>query len=318
MFELLKKLVPVHSPSGHESLVADVIEEIAKPYGEVSRDVMGNLCVHKPGKGERVMLVGHMDSIGFIATYIEKEGFVRVCTLGGVRLPYALGQRVVFNTGVVGVVCADANVEPKDLTADHIYIDTAGEKVSIGDTATFVGETILSGDRLISPYLDNRAGCAILLKTLMGLKDSDVDLYVVFSVQEEVGCRGAGRAAYAIMPDLSVSVDLCGTGDVPCDPGKNPLKLGAGPVVTLMDRMAISHPVVAQRLMDAADQAGVPYQPFVEVRGGTDTGNVAASRGGVPAACMSICARYVHTHNEMVSLSDCEQCVKILVQAFSA
>ncbi len=318
MLELLKKLVPVHAPSGHETPVADVIAQIAAPYGEVSRDTMGNLCVHKPGKGERVMLAGHMDSIGFIATYIEKEGFVRVCTLGGVRLPYALGQRVVFNTGVTGVVCADANVEPKDLTVERIYIDTAGEPVAIGDTATFVGEPMLQGGMLISPYLDNRAGCAILLKTLMGLKDSDVDLYVIFTVQEEVGCRGSGPAAYAVMPDCAVAVDLCGAGDLPCDTAKNPLKLGAGPVVTLMDRMAISNPVIAQRLIDAAKKTGVPYQPFVEVRGGTDTGNIAGSRSGVPAACMSICARYVHTHNEMVSLSDCEQCVQILVQAFSA
>jgi endoglucanase len=318
MLDLLRKLVPVQSPSGHETPIADVLEELAKPYGEVSRDVMGNVIVHKPGNGERVMLASHMDSIGFIVTYIEKDGFVRVCTLGGVRLPYALGQRVLFSNGVIGVVCADANVEPQNATIDQIYIDTAGETVALGDTATFVGETLLSGDKLISPYLDNRAGCAILLKALMGLQNSDIDLYVVFTVQEEVGCRGAGPAAYAVMPDCAVTVDICGAGDLPCDPAKNPLKVGAGPVVTLMDRMAISHPAVAQRLMDAAKTAEIPYQPFVEVRGGTDTGTIAASRGGVPAACMSICARYVHTPNEMISLSDCEQCARILIQAFGA
>lgn len=317
MLELLKQLTPIHSPSGHETAIADKIASIAGAYGEVSRDVMGNVIVHKSGSGERVMLAGHMDSIGFIATYIEKDGHVRVCTLGGVRLPYALGQRVIFENGVVGVVCADANVEPKDVTIERVYIDTAGEKVALGDTATFLGETILCGDRIVSPYIDNRAGCAILLKTLMGLKDADVDLYVVFTVQEEVGCRGSGPAAYAVMPDVAVTVDICGAGDLPCDTAKNPLKLGDGPVVTLMDRMHISHPAVAGRLMQAAEDAGAPYQRFVEVRGGTDTGTIAQTRGGVPAACMSICARYVHTHNEMASLSDCENCVTILVRAFS-
>ena len=317
MFDLLKQLTPVQSPSGHELSVSEKIEEIARKYGEVSRDAMGNLIVHKPGNGERVMLAGHMDSIGFIVTYIEKEGFARVCTLGGVRLPYAIGQRVIFNNGVVGVVCVDANIEPQNVTIEHVYIDTAGQTVGIGDTATFLGESILSGDRIISQYIDNRAGCAILLKALQGLQDSDIDLYVVFTVQEEVGCRGSAPAAFAVMPDVAVTVDICGAGDLPCDPGKNPLKLGEGPVVTLMDRMHISHPAVAGRLIDAAEEAGVPYQRFVEVRGGTDTGTIAQTRGGVPAACMSICARYVHTHNEMASLSDCENCVTILVKAFS-
>ena len=317
MFDLLKQLTPVQSPSGHELSVSEKIEEIARRYGEVSRDAMGNLIVHKPGTGERVMLAGHMDSIGFIVTYVEKEGFARVCTLGGVRLPYAIGQRVIFNNGVVGVACVDANIEPQNVTIEHVYIDTAGEKVAIGDTATFLGESILSGDRIISQYIDNRAGCAILLTALKGLQDSDIDLYVVFTVQEEVGCRGSAPAAFAVMPDVAVTVDICGAGDLPCDPAKNPLSLGKGPVMTLMDRMHISHPAVVARLIDAAESEGIPYQRFVEVRGGTDTGTIAQTRGGVPAACMSICARYVHTHNEMASLSDCENCAAILIKTFS-
>lgn len=317
MFELFQQLTPIHAPSGHETAIAEKIESIAREYGEVSRDVMGNLIVHKSGSGERVMLAAHMDSIGFIATFIEKEGFVRVCPLGGVQLPYALGQRVIFDSGVIGVVCADANVELKDLSAENLYIDTAGEPVEIGATATFLAETRRVGDRILSPYIDNRAGCAIALKALMGLKDSDVDLYVVFTVQEEVGCRGAGPAAYAVMPDCAVTVDVCGAGDLPGGTANNPLRVGSGPVVTLMDRMAISAPALAARLMQAAEDAGVPYQRFVGVRGGTDTGAIAATRGGVPAACLSVCTRYIHTHNEMASVADCENCAAILIRAFS-
>ncbi len=313
MLELLKKIVPVHAPSGREASVADVMEEIAKSYGyaDVSRDTMGNLCVHKPGKGERVMLAAHMDSIGFIATYIDEKGFVRVGNLGGIRLVPALYQRVVFSNGVVGVVCADAGVDAKDLEMDKLYIDTMGQTVRPGDTATFVGEMTQSGDCIVSPYHDDRIGCAILLKLLEELKETDVDLFCVFTAQEEVGCRGAGPAAYAIMPDYAIAIDVTGTGDIPGD-GKSPVKLGGGPVIKIMDRAAIGHPDVIARMEKAAEKAGISCQRLVATAGGTDTGAMAASRGGVPAACLSIATRYIHTPNEIVNIADCEQSVALL------
>ncbi len=313
MLELLKKIIPAQSPSGREAAVASAIEEAAKSMGftDIARDAMGNLCVHKAGKGERVMLAAHMDSIGLIATYVEENGFVRVGNLGGIRIVPTLYQRVVFNNGVVGVVCADAGVDAKDLTMDHIYIDTMGEKVLPGDTATFLGETTQCGESIVSPYLDDRIGCVILLKLLEQLKDSDVDLFCVFTVQEEVGCRGAGTAAYAIMPDYAIAVDVTGTGDVPGDQ-KRPVKLGGGPIIKIMDRAAIGHPDVIARMEKAAEKAGIACQRLVATAGGTDTGAIAASRGGVPAACLSVPTRYIHSPNEIVSIADCEQCVSLL------
>ena len=195
---------------------------------------------------------------------------------------------------------------------DKLYIDTLGAKVRPGDTATFVGEAAQSGDYVVSQYLDDRLGCAVLLKTLMELKDTDVELFCVFTAQEEVGCRGAGPAAFAIMPDYAIAVDVTGTGDVPGAKDRKNIKLGGGPIVKIMDRAAIGHPDVLARIDKAARAAGIEYQPLVASSGGTDTGAIAASASGIPAACIATPMRYIHTPNEVSYLPDCEQCVALL------
>ena len=166
MDKLLKKLIPPISVSGREGEISRVIEALAGPYGEISRDHLGNLAVHKPGYGRRILVAAHMDTVGLIVTHVDEQGFVRFAAVGGLRVIPMIGQRVKFESGVVGVVCYDRGTEPGDLTVDKLFVDTAGERVEIGETAAFCAEPVFAGKKVISPYLDNRLGCAVCLRAL--------------------------------------------------------------------------------------------------------------------------------------------------------
>ena len=183
---LLEQLISPVSPSGCEKNVAAVLAKLAAPYGEVSTDSLGNLTVYKKGTGKRILLAAHMDTVGFIVTQVDEHGFVRFGTLGGIKPVNAVGQRVRFENGVIGVVCCERGTEPKDLTADSLYIDTAGERVQVGDAAVYDGTPYFAGSKVISPYLDNRLGCAVCLKALELMKDTDNEIFCTFTVQEEV------------------------------------------------------------------------------------------------------------------------------------
>lgn len=314
MDKLLKKLIAPVSPSGCEGAVAKVISELARPYGQISQDHLGNLVVHKNGNGKRIMVAAHMDTVGLVASYVDENGFVRFGKIGGVSPVALAGQRVIFENGVVGVVCYEQGTDLKELTLDQLFVDTAGQKVSVGDTAVYDGAPCFAGDRVISPYLDNRIGCAVCLKALELLQDGDNDIFCTFTVQEEVGTRGAGAAAFSICPDFAIAVDVCGVSDYP---GKRTggLSIDAGPVVKLEDRSAICHKAVCELLLGSAEQEHIPVQRYVAVGGGTDTGVISRSRGGVPAGCLSIPIRYTHSPNEIANLRVAEQCARLLAAA---
>lgn len=312
MKNLLEKLIAPVSPSGCEKNIADVIAKLAAPYGDVSTDSMGNLAVYKKGTGKRIMLAAHMDTVGFIVTYIDEQGFVRFGTLGGVKPVNAVGQRVIFENGVIGVVCADRGTEPKDLTNDCLYIDTAGEAVRVGDVAVYYGTPYFTDSKVISPYLDNRLGCAVCLKALELLKETDNEIFCTFTVQEEVGCRGAKPLAYTVCPDMAIAVDICGVPDTPGSEAPNSVTITGGPVVKYMDHRTISHKSVCELLETAAAEQSIPVQRYVTKSGGTDAGSIFASRGGVPTGNLAIPIRYTHCPNEIADMDVALQCAKLL------
>lgn len=316
MDKLLRTLIPPVSTSGAEGEITKVLRELAKPYGELATDHLGNLVVHKPGGGKRIMLAAHMDTVGVVATYIEDGGFVRFGKLGGMKLIPMIGQRVRFESGVVGVICAENGVEQKDLAVEKLYIDTLGEKVGIGETGAFLAEPIFVGNQVMSPALDNRLGCAVCLRALELLGDTENDIFCTFTVQEEVGRRGARPAAYTITPDLGIAVDICGVSDVP---GKklDDLKLSGGPIVKYMDRRMICHKTVIKLLEDTAKELEIPVQRCVTDHGGTDASMILNSRGGVPAGSLCIPIRYTHTANEIADLNMAEQTAKLLAAAIA-
>ena len=317
MQKQLNKLIPPCSASGCESAISEVLRELGASYGEVVDDRLGNLVIHKPGNGKRIMLAAHMDSIGIVATYIDEKDYVRFGRLGGMKLLHMVGQRVRFENGVLGVICAENGLEPKDLDESKLYIDTAGEKVEIGDTAAFCNEPYYVNNKVVSNSLDNRLGCAICLRALELLGETDNDIFCVFTVQEEVGRRGARPAAYTITPDLGIAVDICAVFDYPGSKKLDSLTLSGGPIVKIMDQRTISHTAVVSLLEDTAKELDIPVQRYVTERGGTDASMMVNSRGGVPAGTLSVPIRYSHTANEVADLEVAEQTARLLAAAIA-
>ena len=317
--DTLLKLLTIPGPSGYESACADYIEEELKPYAdEITRDVMGNLICVKHGKGgKKVMLSAHMDEIGFIVTAIEPTGFLRVTTIGGVNPKVTLASHVVLKSGVPGVLFQEVGSE------GSLFIDIGAsskeeaEKVAmIGDWAVVKGIISDMGDRVAAPYLDDRCGCAVLMEAFKALDGQESEVYAVFSTQEEVGCRGAQTAGYAIAPDMAIALDVTIALDYPRANTNNSFvisKLGEGAAVKIMDRGIVAHPTVVAAMEEAAKKAGIKWQREVLTGGATDVGTIHLTRGGVPSGTISIPCRYVHAPCEMVDLRDMDGAVKMLL-----
>lgn len=321
----LQALNACHGPAGDEAQVAAAIEKLATPYAdEVRMDTMGNLIVRKKGNGPKIMFAAHMDSIGFVITHIDEKGFLRFGKLGGLYASDPLSSVVRFKNGARGVVGLDNKVEPKHMTLADLYIDIGAKSadeakamVRVGDTAVFDARTFATGDRLVSPYMDNRISCVTLLLALERLTDCPNDLYFVFTVQEELGLRGAKTAAFGIDPDYGVAVDV-----TPADDELNPKHsgssvLGGGAAVKVMDSSVICHPEMVKRMADLCEEKGIRYQRDVIRAGGTDAGSIHINGAGVYTGGISIPCRYVHSPVEMVDHRDVKDCAA-LVAAFAA
>lgn len=320
LFDLIQTLTAAHGPSGNEGGVREVIARLAAPYAqEITTDTLGNLIVHKPGQGPKVMLCAHMDSIGFIVTHVEEEGFLRVGKLGGVAPVEALYTPVRFQNGVRGVFVKEEKAEDKGLKLDACYVDIGAKSreealsmVQVGDTAVYDSPTFCNGDKVVSPYLDNRIACAILLKVLESLKETPNDLSLVFTAQEEVGLRGARTAAWTIAPDWALAVDVTDVDDTPGTQRCGTVQLSKGAAVKVMDSSVICHPQVVQTLERLAKEQDIPVQRDIMRAGGTDAGAVQAARLGVLTGGVSVPCRYIHTPVEMASLEDAQRCVQLL------
>lgn len=320
LVELLEQLNAAFGPSGQEDGIADVIENLAGPYvDEISRDTLGNLICRKKGVGPRIMFAAHMDSVGLVVTHIEENGLLRVGKLGGVRPASILHAPVRFRSGVRGTVACNADAQPATLKLDDLYIDTgasteeeARAKVNVGDPAVYDTPVRDLGDKILSPYLDDRIGCAVLLLAMERLGGTDNDLYFVFTVQEELGTRGAVTAAYTIAPDYALAVDVMIADDQPGSTHISSVRQGAGAGIKVMDHSMISHPAVVERLKALAAERRIPFQMDVSSRGGTDAGAIHKSRGGVRSGGLSIPCRYTHTPMEMAAKKDALACVELL------
>lgn len=327
MIDILKTFTHLQSvarPSGFESPCAQAIAELAGPYcDEVKIDTLGNVICHKKGPGKKLMMAAHMDVIGLIITHIDKKGFLRFGALGGF-VPYRLiGARMKLENGMGGSVwCDEKAMEEKkleDITLNDLYLDIGAESeesarklVQVGDVAMYEGEPQQLGQMLLAPYCDDLIACAALLSAMSQVEKSENDLYFVFTVQEEVGLRGAATAAYAINPDFGVCMDVTRTGDNPSEKAKMVVKLGAGPTIKIKDVSLLCNPQVIAHLREAAKEGDVPYQDEVLTAGGTDSAAIQKTRGGVLSGCISIPCRYIHSQNEMVSLKDVEQSARLM------
>ncbi len=319
MQEILGKVTQAFGVSGSEEEIRELITaEIKKYVDEITVDAMGNLIAVKRGKRKKIMFAAHMDEIGIIATFIDDNGFIRFSNIGGVSPFTSLGQRVKFRNGTVGSVSAEEKLEDyKGLKLGKMYVDIgcrsreeAEKLVKIGDTANFAGEFCVQGKIAISKAMDNRSGCAVLIELIKALPKTDNEIYYVFTTQEEVGLRGAKTAAYGIMPDCAVAIDVTLTGDTP-ECSKREVRLGGGPAIKIKDSAYIAHPAIRRELEDLARANGIPYTLELLDRGGSDPGAIQLAGAGVPCGGISIPCRNVHSPAEMVNLEDLDNCVKL-------
>lgn len=319
MKELIKKLTEAYGPSGREEEIKNIIREMVEPLAdEITEDSLGNLIVRKKGPGKKIMVAAHMDELGLMVTFVDDNGFLRFSNVGGISPYILLGERVIFPNGTVGTIGCEKLDNIKDLKFSKLYIDIgasgrkqAEEKVKIGDTAVYLRSFNDLGERIISKALDDRVGCAVLVQTLKEMDAPSNDIYFVFTVQEEVGVRGARTSAYRVNPDYGLAVDVTRTGDTP-ESETMAVSLGKGPAVKVKDTLIICHPKVKKIMVDAAEKNNIPYQLEVLERGGTDSGAIQLTREGVPSGVMSIPCRYVHTPSEMVDFNDILNGVRLM------
>jgi len=325
MKELIQTLVEIPGPSGYESKIREAIRLRIEPLvDELRVDALGNLIARKgemqPG-GKKIMLVAHMDEIGLIVTHVDGNGFARFTTLGGVRAYNLPGGRVRFMNGASGVLGVQYHSEPDASAFEEMFIDLGAKNredcpVRVGDVAAFERPFTDLGERLVAKSMDDRIGVAVLIETLQQLNSSPHELYFVFSVQEEVGVRGATTAAYGVAPDFGLAVDVTRTGDTPRD-RKMEVSLGKGPAIKVRDGGMLSDPRVVDWMVQIAEKSRLPYQLEIMDGGSTDARAIQVSREGVPAGCLSIPCRYIHSPSEMVDYSDVQNGVRLMVALLS-
>lgn len=321
MIETIKKLVEAYGPSGHEEQVrAIILGMIDGLADEISVDALGNVIAWRRSGKEgalKVMLSAHMDEIGVMVTHVDKNGFLRFTAIGGLFPNTLHGNRVRFADGTIGVIGTDSDVAATSApTLEQLFIDVseggAKHNIKVGDAAGLARDLVVRGERLIAKSMDDRIGCAVQIEVMRQLKDSPHDIAFVFSVQEEVGLRGARTASYTVDPDLAIAIDVTRTGDTPKGL-KMAVELGKGPAIKVKDSGMLASPEVIALMERAAKRAGVPYQREVLERGSTDAASMQLTRAGVRAGCLSIPCRYVHTTSETVDLNDVKNGIKLLL-----
>jgi len=324
---LVKELTSLGAPSGFEDAVRNFIKERATA-DEIYTDSMGNLICHKKGNGKKVMVAAHMDEVGLIITEITEKGFLKFSTLGGIETAVLCSKKVLIGeNSVPGIICAKAihlqkgdevnsPLKLKDLCIDIGANDkeSAEKLIQMGDYAVFDGVFTPFGNNLVkSKALDDRVGCAILLELMK--EDYESDMYFVFTVQEEVGLRGAQVAAFNIKPDIALVVEGTTCSDVyGSKPHNQVTNLGGGAVMTAVDRAAISDKNYYDFIMKTAKEYDIKLQIKRTTMGGTDAGAIQRSGIGVKTAVLAVPCRYIHSPVSVMNFDDAD-CVYKLAKA---
>ncbi|MFD3158669.1 M42 family peptidase [Haloimpatiens sp. FM7330] len=312
MDNILYKLINAFGGSGHENEVREIIkEEIKDVKCEIRQDKLGNLIV-KMGQGsEKIMVCAHMDTVGFMTTYIQDDGFLRVGKVGEVDFKNSINNIVRFESGLKGKLCASKNnPEERDLFID-LCMENREEvlkEIKEGDVACLSGEILERREKIIASNLD-RIGVYVLLKVIKEMKDLNKEVYFVFSTQKELGGRGARAAAFAIEPDYCIVLDCEDADDTAS--GDNKVRLGNGPVVSIMDRTLIIDNEIKKIIDDAAEKAKVKIQYNVS-KSSTDGGCIHKEVGGIKTGVISIPCRYKYTSSEVIHMKDIKDTIELI------
>jgi putative aminopeptidase FrvX len=334
--DVLRSLLTAPGPSGYEREAARVFADAAAPFAEVSTDVMGTTVARVKGTGDGPLLavIGHIDEIGVLVSHIDDKGFLWFIGVGGWDPMILVGQRVEVMTragripGVVGkkpihLLQDDERKKAPELKQLHIDIgakdgDEAKSMVRIGDVAVISGDPVeLPNDRIVSRAMDNRLGAYVayeVARQVAESADAPGDVAAVAAVQEEITLGGAGTTAFSLQPDVAIVVDVTfETGQPGVEVktiGESPF--GSGPAIT---RGSTIHPAVFDRLVDAAEAAGIAHTIAPSARHtGTDADAVHLARGGIPTGVVSIPLRHMHSPVEMVQLDDVAGTARLIAE----
>jgi tetrahedral aminopeptidase len=328
---LLERLCLACAVSGDEGEVRKIVLEHVRPHAdEVKVDALGNVLVVKAGQGShnlKVMLAAHMDEIGFMLVSDEDDGYFRFDSVGGIDVrqlpgkPVWIGKEHVY--GVIGAKPIHLTTEDErnhSTTLDSLRIDIGpgNKSVKVGDRATFATPFSRLGPSLRAKALDNRLGVATLIELLQHAPPN-IDLYAAFTVQEEVGLRGAQVAAYTLNPDVAIVLDSTPANDLPSWDGSENTRyntrLGAGPAIYVADSATLSDPRLVRFLMETAESVGIPYQIRQPGGGGTDAGAIHKQRTGIPSVSVSVPGRYAHTAASIARLADWKNTLALVYTA---
>lgn len=340
LYRLLKRLCNIVSPSGFEEEIRDIVIKELEPYADkLWVDAMGNVIALKKGSGEgKLMVAAHMDEIGLMIKHITKNGFLKFTPIGGWSERILPGQRVLIKTlkgriirGVIGSKPphimkpeeAKQVIPMKDLFID-IGVSSREEAERLGVTpgaiAVIERDVVKLGnpDVVTGRAFDDKVGVVTMIEYFKNLSNHVVDVYVVATVQEEVGLKGARTAAFSISPDLGIALDVTIASDTPGVPeDEHVTKLGKGPAIKIMDGRSgsgvITHPAIRDLLIKTAEEEKIPYQLEVLPGGTTDASAIQLTREGVPVGTISIPARYIHSPIEVVNLNDVVNSVRLLL-----
>jgi endoglucanase len=339
---LLERLSNAHGISGYENSIREIIKKEVEPcVDELRTDSLGNLIATKKGKSPSVMIAAHMDEIGLMVKYIDDEGFIRFAKVGGWFDQTLLNQRVWLHTkkgmiaGVIGskpVHVMKEEEKKKPVEAKDMFIDVGASSkdeatamgVEPGVTASLDRKTAeLANNRITGKAFDDRAGVAVLITVLQEIASMKLSsVFGVFTVQEEVGLKGARTSAFGLNPDVGLAIDTCIPGDHPgIKKSDSPIQVGQGPAITVMDaggRGVITHPRVLEWLRETAKASNIPYQLDVTEGGTTDASAISLTREGIPSGVVSVATRYIHTPVEVLSLKDLAQTAELVVAAIKS
>lgn len=332
---ILRELSEAYGVSGNEGDVRTVILDAVREHvDEIRVDTMGNVLAFKRGTGRqrmRVMLAAHMDEVGLMVVGHDNDGFLKVRSVGGIDprlLPGTLLQvgpghiPGVIGTKPIHLLKKEENKKiPKiqDLVMDigAKSKDEARKLAPLGTYATFATQFRELGPTVSGKAFDDRAGCAVLVELLHG-EQFHFDLHATFTVQEEVGLRGAQVAAYAIKPDCAFALEGTIADEIPKDKDISPTtELGKGPAITMMDHSFIADRRLVRLLTGTAEELGIPYQIKQPGIGGTDAGAIHLAHAGVPSVTVAVPCRYIHSPVAILSLDDFNNTVRLMRESLS-
>jgi endoglucanase len=332
--DILEQSLLMASPSGSEELITELFAKQVSPYvDEVWTDANGNCIAHKKGMGPKIMFMAHADEVGLMISFIDDRGFLYFNQIGGIDTNILPGLRVIIQgkqgpvTGIIGKKPihlqskeeSSKALSPEDLWIDIAAIDKADalSKVQIGSVATYESNIQhLSNDMILSKSLDDKIGLAVLMGLARNLQSitTDSDIYLVASVQEELGARGAQMVSEAILPEIGIAIDVTHATDYPTmsPTADGDIRLGKGVVIPLGPNMTKG---INQQLTAIAEACQIPYQvEAIAKPTGTDARMIQVAGQGIKTGLVSIPCRYMHTPGEMVSLTDADYAISLLTE----